>query len=132
MREIAAASHRKLLEESPDHSPPDPFVTVTQMSRAIDPLHAQLRALQQRDHELDASIQVLAPDHRERRGLQGAEPEPEPEPEIGENVKIIKRLCAVVDRAGQHLMERSIMHSATTTPLRCVTPMRVQGTTTAR
>eukprot|EP01043_Picozoa_sp_COSAG02_P010643 COSAG02_NODE_378_length_23535_cov_35.310164_14_plen_865_part_00 len=52
-----------------------------------DDIQAQLRSLQRRDDELQTSIHALAQE-RQRRGLQGAEPEPEPE--IGENVKIIK------------------------------------------
>eukprot|EP01043_Picozoa_sp_COSAG02_P054728 COSAG02_NODE_6243_length_3704_cov_12.964494_1_plen_640_part_00 len=46
----------------------------------------ELRALEQRVDELQATVQSFA--EGQRRGLQGAEPEPEPE--IGENVKIIK------------------------------------------
>jgi hypothetical protein len=53
-----------------------------------DFMQAQLRSLERRDDELQASIQALTHDQEQRRGLQGAEPEPEPE--IGENVKIIK------------------------------------------
>ena len=78
----AAQAHRNLSEDS-EHT-----LTRSDLSTVVDPMQAQLRALQQRDDVLDASIQALS--KRQRRRLQGAEPEPEPEPEIGENVRIIK------------------------------------------
>jgi hypothetical protein len=77
-----------------------------------DNVQAQLRSLQRRDDELQASIRALSLEQVQRRGLQGAEPEPEPE--TGENVKIIKPAVVSCDTdpqacadAGKHRRAQS-------------------------
>ena len=53
----------------------------------IDELEGQLKQI----NETKGRVDALENDAKERRQMQGAEPEPEPEPIMGDNVKMIKR-----------------------------------------
>ena len=87
----AAASHRELLEGSVGRMEMEDLI-----SSEVDPLQAQLRALQERNDELAASVRVLTHQSADQRGRRvqtdgGAPHAPGLDPDTAfENVKIIK------------------------------------------